>query len=111
MHTDHSSIHFLMNKSFNDGRVIQWSYLLQYFDVTILDKHGKDNVVVDFLSRLTIGDDCVPMEDYFPDEYLFSISTHSPWYADIANYLATGNFPQYLSRRERKNFIQQSTTY
>lgn len=51
--------------------------MLQEFDITILDKPGKDNVVVDFLSRLTIGENCTPIEDSFPDEYLFTISTHS----------------------------------
>jgi len=26
------------------------------------------------------------MDDSFPDEYLFAISTKTPWFADIANY-------------------------
>jgi len=30
--------------------------MLQKFDITILDKLEKFNVVVDFLSRLTVGD-------------------------------------------------------
>ena len=77
----------------------------------ILYKLGKENVVVDFLSRLTISDDCTATEDSFPDEYLFSISTHSPWYADIANYLAAGKFPHQLSSKERRRIIQQSATY
>jgi len=67
--------------------------LLQEFDITIVDKPGKDNVVADFISRLTIDDSCTPIEDSFPDEYLFSISTYSPWYSDITNYLAATNFP------------------
>ena len=73
--------------------------MLQEFDITILDKPGKDNVVVDFLSRLTIGDNCTHTKDYFPDEYIFSISTHSPCHADIANYLSTGKFPRHLSSK------------
>ena len=77
-----------MNNPITNGRFTRWLLLLQEFDITILDKPGKDNVVVDFLSRLTISDDYTATEDSFPDEYLFSISTHSPWYADISNYLA-----------------------
>ena len=76
--------------------------MLQEFDITILDKRGKDNVVVDFLSRLTISDDFTATEDSFLDEYLFSISTHSPWYENISNYLATGKFPHQLSSKERR---------
>jgi len=62
--------------------------LLHEFDITIVDKPRKYNVVADFLSRSSIDDNFIPTEDSFPDEYLFAISTYSPWYADIANYLA-----------------------
>ena len=85
--------------------------LLQEFDITILDKPRNDNIVVDFLSRLTISDECTATEDYFPDEYIFTISTHSPWYADIANYLVVGKFPHQLSSKERRRIIQKSDTY
>ena len=100
-----------MNKPVTNGRVTKWLLLLQEFDITILDKPRKDNVVVDFISRLTISDDYTATEDYFPYEYLFAISTHSPWYADIANYLAAGKFPHQLSSKERRKIIQQSATY
>eukprot|EP00253_Pinus_taeda_P029412 PITA_29412 len=111
VHTNHSSIRFLMNKPITNGRITHWLLLLQEFHITIADKPGKDNVVSDFLSRLTIDDICTPNEDTFPNEYLFSISIYSPWYADIANYLAAGKFPQYLSSKEKKKIIQQSATY
>jgi hypothetical protein len=45
---------------------------------------------------LTINDD-KPVDDSFPDEYLFAVSAHSPWYADIANYLVAGKLPSHLS--------------
>jgi hypothetical protein len=44
---------------------------------------STNTVVADFLSQLTINDDN-PVDDSFPDEYLFAVSAHSPWYADIA---------------------------
>jgi len=85
--------------------------LLQEFDIPIVVKRGKDNVVADFLFRLTIDDNCIATEDSFPNAYLFAISTYSPWFADIANYLAAGKFPQYLSSKEKIKIIQQSDTY
>lgn len=100
-----------MNKPINNGRVARWLLLLQEFYITILDKPRKDNVVADFLFRLTISDDCTATEDSFPDEYIFSISTYSPWYVDIANYLAAGKFLHQLSSKERREIIQQSATY
>lgn len=60
---------------------------MQEFYITIIDRPGKENVVADFLSRLTNDDDNpIPVEDRFADEHLFAISTNVPWYADIANY-------------------------
>jgi hypothetical protein len=36
---------------------------------------------------------------------------HSPWYADIANYLVAGKLPPHLSHREKKSIIHQSARY
>ena len=84
--------------------------LLQEFVITIVDRLGKENVVVDFLSRLT-PDDNTLVDDSFPNEYLFAVFSHSPWYVDITNYLVAGKLPPHLSHRERRRIIQQSVRY
>ncbi|KAL9384528.1 hypothetical protein Peur_021538 [Populus x canadensis] len=52
----------------------------------IKDKKGTENVVVDHLSKLTIDSatDIPPIDDYFPDESLLSLSP-MPWFD---NFLA-----------------------
>eukprot|EP00253_Pinus_taeda_P036056 PITA_36056 len=80
------------------------------FDITIVDRPGKENVVADFLSRLKTNEN-IPVDDSFPDEYLFAVSAYSPWYADIANYLVAGKLPSHLSHREKRKIIQQSARY
>jgi hypothetical protein len=100
-----------MNKPITNGRVTRWLLLLQEFDITILDKPGRENVVVDFLSRINNEGDVSPMEDTFPDEHLFSLSINTPWFADIANYLAAGKLPQHLSPKERQRVVRQSAMY
>jgi hypothetical protein len=100
-----------MNKPITNARVTRWLLLLQEFDITIVDRPGKENVVVDFLSRLHVNDDNLPVDDSFPDEHLFAVSAHSPWYADIANYLVAGKVPPHLSPRERRKIIQKSARY
>ena len=85
-----------MNKPITPGRVTRWLLLLQEFNITIVDKPGKYSVVYDFLSRMDNNDECTPIEDIFPDEHLFAVSTKPLWYADIANYLATGKVPPHL---------------
>ena len=74
-----------MNKPVTNARVTRWFLLLHEFDVTIIDKPGRENVVTDFLSRFTNSDDDLLVEDSFPYEHLFAVSAHSPWYADVTN--------------------------
>ena len=51
------------------------------------------------------------VEDHFLDEHLFVVTTRTPWYADIANYLAIGKLPKHLSLNERKKIIHRSTRF
>jgi hypothetical protein len=67
-----------VNKPDINGRMIIWILLLQQFDLTILDKPRKQNVVANFLSRLTIPTKEGMIDDHFLDENLFSIPTQTP---------------------------------
>ena len=111
VHTDHSAIKYLMNKPLTSGRVTRWLLLLQEFNVTIVDRPGKSNVVADFLSRLDNPGEATPVNDDFLDEHIFSMSIDSLWFSDIANYLGTGKTPPHLSAREKRNIIQESVAY
>ena len=74
-----------MNKPITNTRMTRWLLLLQEFHITIVDRPGKENVVVNFLYRLTNKNYDTPVEDSFLNEHLFAISSFSPWYADIGN--------------------------
>ena len=100
-----------MNKPITPGRITRWLLLLQEFDITIVDKLGKDNVVVDFLSSMNNNDEFTPIEDSFLDEHLFLVSTKPLCYADIANYLAIGKVPPHFSYREQRKIIHHSAQY
>jgi hypothetical protein len=41
-----------MNKPVTNPRVTRWLLLLQEFNINIIDRPGKDNLVADFLSRM-----------------------------------------------------------
>ena len=66
-----------MNKPVTNARITIWMLLLHEFDITIIDRPGKENVVADFLSHFTNNDDSLLVEDSFPDEHLFAVSAHS----------------------------------
>lgn len=63
------------------------------------------------LSRLNHAGEVVLVNDSFPNEKLFSISVKTPWFIDMANYLATGNFPAYFSSNLKKRIIRKSVDY
>jgi len=100
-----------MNKPLTSGRVTRWLLLLQVFNITIVDRPGKSNIVADFLSRLDNPSETNPIIDDFPDEHLFGISTDSPWFVDIVDYLVTGKTPPHLSTSEKWNIIKKSVAY
>eukprot|EP00253_Pinus_taeda_P033620 PITA_33620 len=100
--TDHSTIRYLMNKTVTNGRVTRWLLLLKEFNITVLDRPGKQNTVAGFLSRIKNTKADSPVEDKFPDEYLFAVTTKTPWYADIANYLVIGKLPPHLFPGEKR---------
>ena len=44
-------------------------------------------MVFDFLSKIQNIKEDYPVEDKFPNEYIFVVTTQTPWFADMANYL------------------------
>lgn len=74
-----------MNKPITNASGTRWLLLLQDFNITIIDRLGKDNIVANFLSRLIQTCDSAPINDDFQDEILFDISSYTPWYVDVAN--------------------------
>ena len=74
----------------------------------IRDKEGVENVVADHLSKLENEEERFEKEssikEEFPDEYLFPVNI-TPWYADIANFLAFNILPPNLSYQQKKKFF------
>lgn len=66
-------------------------------------------MVADYLSRIHHDeDDTTLIDDTFPDEHLFHIAIKSPWYVDIANYIATNKILTHLSYKEKKLLVEKS---
>eukprot|EP00253_Pinus_taeda_P002737 PITA_02737 len=84
----------------------------EQFDLTIVDKLGKENVVVNFLSRLDspAGEEGM-VDDQIPDENMFSILVLSPWFSNIANYLVSAQFPPHLSAKEKRKIMRKSAPF
>ena len=109
--TDHSAIIFLMNKPITNGRVTRWLLLLQEFNITIIDRPGKENLVADFLSRIQYDDGAKHVDDAFPDEIFVVVSVQTSLFVYISNYLATGKLPNHLSPHKKRCIVVQRSNY
>src|SRR5262249_8159305 len=115
----HSALKFLFTKQDAKPRLIRWILLLQEFDLEIKDKKGAENLAADHLSRLEhpyskdLND--VEINDNFPEEQLFVISTLKeslvPWFADIANYLVARILPKEMNHQQKKKFFADLKHY
>ena len=79
----------------------------------IKDKKGVENVVADHLSRLVVNhdvEDPTPIKDMFPEEHLFALYT-LPWYADLANYLATGAIPSNWTPQDMRKLEVEARSF
>ncbi|XP_038895906.1 uncharacterized protein LOC120084076 [Benincasa hispida] len=75
-----------------------------------VEAEGGRNSVVDHLRRIVEEEDPTPVQEDFPDEYLFQITTSIPWYADIVNFLVTSNFPHDMPS-SRKAKLRSDSKY
>ena len=108
VYTDHAALRHLFNKQDAKPRLIRWILLLQEFEIEIKDKKGAENLAADHLSRLDESpqkDETMEIiDDRFPHEHIFrvqEIESH-PWFADFANYLASGVIVKGMSNQEKK---------
>ena len=119
VYTDHSALKFLLAKTDAKPRLIRWVLLLQEFDLEIRDKRGAENLAADHLSRLEnpfleeLKEDDI--NDSFPEEKLYAVCQlmHlvTPWFADLANYLAVRVIPDDLDYHARRKFFSELKHY
>ncbi|RVW22454.1 Retrovirus-related Pol polyprotein from transposon 17.6 [Vitis vinifera] len=109
--TDHSALKYLLNKKDAKARLIRWILLLQEFNIQIKDKQGVENVVADHLSRVKVEShfEEAQINDEFPDDALCAVEK-LPWFANIVNYLATGELPSEWNMETRSIFFHGQNT-
>ena len=60
---------------------------------------------------MIINEEPQPLQDAFPDEYLFEIKSLIPWYADIVNYLVARTLPSELTKAQKDKIKSESKYY
>ena len=110
--TDHAALKYLLSKQDTKPRLTRWILFCQEFNLAIKDKKGVESVVADHLSRLVpeTTSKGLPIDDTFPNEQLFAL-VHCPWYADIVNYLVTGQIPSQWTSQQKRKFLVDIKKY
>jgi len=139
VHTDHAALRYLLKKKDAKPRLLRWIFLLQEFDLEIKDKKGIENGVADHLSRMKIDKETA-LDDSLPGEHVYSIGqyvensqdtptadcsanqenfvatikkrySHLPWFAEIANFLASEKEPVEFNGNEKRKFLRDGKLY
>ena len=83
---------------------------MQEFDLEIKDKKGSENVVLDHLRHLIQEEEILPLKEDFSNEQLLAITSSTPWYVHIVNFLSSRLIPKDLSRAKKgklKRIVQE----
>ena len=70
-----------------------------------------DNPVADHLSRVLKKQDENAVREHFFEKYLFKLDLHTPWHANIINYLVTGKLPSHFSYNQKCKLKSESKHY
>ncbi|XP_049405201.1 uncharacterized protein LOC125868635 [Solanum stenotomum] len=124
VHTDHTTLPYLMAKKDVKPGLIMWVLLLQEFVFEVKDRRGFQNRVVDHLSRLEGKENeelVVEINDLFTDEQVFMVTLkQTPWLfaSALSKYgvrdkVATPYHPQTsgqvdISNWENKNILAKT---
>ena len=82
MHSNHSTLRYLMEKKDAKPRLIRWVLLLQDFYFEVKERKGTDNQFSDHFPRLESEAMCelgekAENDDAFPDEHVLAASQDS----------------------------------
>ncbi|KAI3744277.1 hypothetical protein L1987_57354 [Smallanthus sonchifolius] len=113
---------YYASKTLNDAQehytTTEKELLAVEFDIEIRDKKGAENVAADHLSRLecSASSELVgsSINDNFPHEFLMHIQTQDeecPWFADFANFLASGIVIKGLTHQQKRKFFVEMKHY
>nr|GFC33619.1 reverse transcriptase domain-containing protein [Tanacetum cinerariifolium]GFC49006.1 reverse transcriptase domain-containing protein [Tanacetum cinerariifolium] len=116
VYTDHLVLKYLLNKQDAKPRLLWWVFLLQEFDIAILDKKGFENLTAAHLSRLENPHKDVlenkDINENFSLKTLGSLSSDStPWFADIENFHAGNFIKKGLTSQQKKKLFKDVKHY
>ncbi|CAA7045985.1 unnamed protein product [Microthlaspi erraticum] len=129
VHTDHAALRHIFAKKIQSQDFSDGSFCFKSL-IEVVDKKGVENGVADHLSRMRV-EDMIPINDSMPEEQLMAImilkesfdekarleevkalrDENLPWYADIVNFMVSGEVPSSFDAYKRKKFFKDARHY
>ena len=89
MHTNHSTLKYLVNKPDLGGNIYLWLLLFQEFHFEVIVNSGQLNSGPNHLSRIESGEEPGNLDDSLPGAQLFAITMFDDHYKDIIQFFST----------------------
>ena len=116
--TDHAPLKWLMTCDHKSSRLAKYSLKLQEYDLQVIYKPGKSNVVADALSRVTLYDNNVVgvtethLSANKTDLLAFARGQREDnFWAQIIDYIMTGKRPIYMNPTQWRHWQHQKDKY
>jgi hypothetical protein len=95
---DSNPVQYLLSRRQVNGKFARWIIILQEYDLEFLTPTSKKALVL-FKLVMALPSDTInaPVNNDFPDEHLFYITSDDPWYDNLLIYLHTQKFGNHLS--------------
>ena len=109
VHTDHSTLRYLMEKKDEKPRFTRWVLLLQEFDFEVKDRNGTENQVattcLDWSMKLCVNQEKRLKAMMHSHVNMYLNHDFIPWFADFVNYLASDVVSSDFNFHQRKKFM------
>ena len=89
-YVDHQALLYLLNRPVLTGKYARWMLLLQEFDFSIKHTPRTEHALADFLSRITMGEEPIGVNDELPNTSLFHVEGVEDWYDELLLFLEEG---------------------
>ena len=78
-----------------------------------MHRPGREHLIVDYLSRLELGEppEGIPDDLLDADLFLIQVTKSNDWYEQMLNYLAEGIFPEGMTKDHMRKLVLRSVTY
>jgi hypothetical protein len=115
--TDHAPLKWLMTCDHKSSRLAKFALKLQEYDMKVVYKPGKNNIIPDALSRVRISEEFVGATalcfQHTPDDFdqYRRLQSEDPVWSAIISYLSSGSLPSTLSPTHTHHIKNHACNY